>query len=388
MKEVQIPLGDNLQAAATADKAFMLRALELAKRGEGAVNPNPLVGCVLVRNGRIIGEGWHTAFGKPHAEREALADCARRGESARGATAYVTLEPCSHFGKTPPCADALVEAGVARVVVGTLDPNPLVAGRGCACLREAGIRVDCGVLEDACRSINRVFFHFIQYKRPYVVAKYAMTLDGKIATRTGASKWITGAEARQRVHEDRARYAAIMVGVNTVIADDPLLTCRLEASCTFCGTPRNPVRVICDSRLRTPLDARVVESAREVSTLIATCVEDERAHAAYRNRGCEVAVVPSDAQGRVSLEALLDVLGARGIDGVIVEGGSTLLGAAFDAGIVNAVRAYVAPKVFGGAQAPSPVGGLGVSVPADALALGEPRVTQLGRDLLVECEVI
>lgn len=363
------------------DESYMARALELAQRGVGRVNPNPLVGCVIVRDGKVIGEGWHTAFGELHAEREALADCARRQESPRGATAYVTLEPCCHFGKTPPCTEGLIEADVARVVVGTLDANPLVAGKGCEQLRAAGIQVDCGVLQEECEKINRVFFHYIQEKRPYVVAKYAMTLDGKIATRTGASKWITGEAARARVHADRNRFAAVMVGVNTVLADDPLLTCRME------GAVRNPVRIVCDTNLRTPLGARVVSSAHDAPTLIATCVADEARHAPYQERGCEVVVLPQDAASHVDLPALMDALGARGIDGVILEGGATLLGAAFDAGIVSAVQAYVAPKVFGGASAPSPVGGAGVAVPADAVALGEPRVTPLGRDLLIECEV-
>lgn len=420
------------------DEFYMSRALELAERGVGAVNPNPLVGCVLVRDGEVIGEGWHTAFGKLHAEREALADCRARGEDPRGATAYVTLEPCCHFGKTPPCTEGLIEAGVARVVVGAPDPNPQVAGRGCAALREAGIEVTEGVLLDACQAVNQVFFHYITHKRPYVIAKYAMTLDGKIATRTGASKWITGAAARQRVHEDRNRYAAIMVGVGTVLADDPLLTCRLSEqagaaqaragevagagagdsagaggladACELAGAGeresagaqpsagrdaaahprafRNPVRIICDTHLRTPLEAQVVATAHEVPTIIATCEDDPALHAPYLERGCEVLVAPKDAAGRVDLDALMDALGARGVDGVIVEGGASLLGAAFDAHVVSKVQAYVAPKVFGGAGAPSPVGGVGVDAPACAVHLGAPQVAHLGDDLLVECEVL
>lgn len=418
------------------DEDYMKRALDLARRGEGYVNPNPLVGCVIVRDGRIVGEGWHTRCGNLHAEREALADCARRGGSPRGATAYVTLEPCCHWGKTPPCTDALIEAGVARVVVGSSDANPLVAGKGCRILREAGIEVVEGVLSDECRALNKVFFHYIQHKRPYVIAKYAMTLDGKIATRTGASKWITGAAARRRVHEDRARYAGIMVGVGTVLADDPLLTCRLEdaeasdgASGRASGpsatpaphavpasgpsatpvpgtdapTPtlpapacydghvwavRQPVRIVCDTHLRTPLDARLVATAREVPTLIATCVADEAQTSAYRARGCEVVTLPPGEHGHLDLGTLLDALGARGIDGVIVEGGGTLLGALFDAHLVNAVQAYVAPKVFGGASALGPVAGGGVATPSEATVLEGVRVTQLGCDLLVEGEVI
>ena len=240
------------------DEAFMARALALAERGTGWTSPNPLVGAVIVKDGRIIGEGWHTACGQPHAEREALAAC---DEDPAGSTLYVTLEPCCHWGKTPPCTDAILEAGIARVVVGALDPNPLVAGQGCAQLREAGTVVETGVLEEGCRHLNEVFFHFITTGRPLVVLKYAMTLDGKAATRTGASRWITGPEARERVHRDRHRFAAIMVGIGTALADDPALTCRLEG-----GPWRQPLRIVVDSQGRLPLDAFSITRAAWAST--------------------------------------------------------------------------------------------------------------------------
>ena len=227
------------------DTDYMNLALELARRGMGWTSPNPMVGAVLVKNGEIIGQGWHTRYGELHAEREALKNCTG---SPAGATLYVTLEPCCHQGRQPPCTQAILDAGITRVVVGSNDPNPLVAGKGLNILRAHGVQVETGVCKQACDALNQVFFHFITTRRPYVVLKYAMTMDGKIATRTGASKWITGETARKRVHEDRHRYRAILAGVGTVLDDDPLLTCRMEGG-------RNPIRVICDTRLRTPLTA-------------------------------------------------------------------------------------------------------------------------------------
>lgn len=224
------------------DTDYMRLALELAERGRGWTNPNPMVGAVIVKDGRVIGEGYHHRCGALHAEREAFAACR---ESPAGATLYVTLEPCCHHGRQPPCTEAILEAGISRVVVGSGDPNPLVAGKGLDILRAHGAEVETGVLQPECDALNAVFFHYIRTRQPYVVMKYAMTLDGKIATRTGASRWITGEKARERVHQDRRRYAAIMAGVGTVLADDPLLTCRMEGG-------RNPVRVICDTHLRTP----------------------------------------------------------------------------------------------------------------------------------------
>lgn len=360
----------------------MKRAVELAARGRGWVNPNPLVGCVLVRDGCVIGEGWHTAYGRLHAEREALASCERSGESARGATAYVTLEPCCHTGKQPPCCDALIESGISRVVIGSADPNPIVAGRGIEKLLEAGIEVVEGVMRKECDSLNRPFFHFIQTGRPLVIAKYAMTLDGKIATFTGKSKWITGRSAREHAHSDRATYAAIMVGVNTVIADDPMLDAR------YAGTgAHQPTRIICDTRLRTPLKSKLVQTARHIPTVIATCSDDEDATSPYEQAGCSILRVAKALDGRISVVDLLDKLGEVSLDSVIVEGGATLLGSIFDAGCVDRVHAYIAPKVFGGASAPSPVGGMGVKTPAESLRLSNMTVSELGCDILVQGDV-
>ncbi|MGN8889802.1 bifunctional diaminohydroxyphosphoribosylaminopyrimidine deaminase/5-amino-6-(5-phosphoribosylamino)uracil reductase RibD [Dysosmobacter sp. HCP28S3_G4] len=358
------------------DETYMRRAIVLAERGAGWTSPNPMVGAVIVKDGRIIGEGWHRRYGEAHAERNALQSCT---ESPVGAVLYVTLEPCCHHGKQPPCTDAILEAGIRRVAVGSGDPNPLVVGKGVELLRSHGVTVDTGVLKEECDALNPVFFHFIQTKRPYVVIKYAMTMDGKIATRTGDSQWITGEAARQRVHQDRHRYSAIMAGVGTVLADDPLLTCRMEGG-------KNPVRIICDSHLRTPPDSRVVRTAREVPTILAAAAPPPECRKALEDAGCQVWDLPGP-EGRVDLNALMDRLGARGIDSVLLEGGGELNWAALHSGIVQKVQAYIAPKLFGGTAAKSPIAGLGVETPAQAVRLVRTTVTQIGEDFLLESQV-
>ena len=394
-------------ALGAADARFMRRAIELAWRGWGWTNPNPLVGCVLVRDGRIIGEGWHEKCGQAHAERNALADCARRaaeepaGERcadtapnadparghARGATAYVTLEPCCHTGKQPPCTEALIAAGVARVVVGSRDPNPLVAGKGSAKLREAGIRVDEDALRAECDELNPIFFRFISRKTPYVVAKWAISADGKIACASGDARWVSGPESRRDTHELRHRLAAIAVGIDTVLADDPLLTCRRQ------DEPGNqPLRVVLDSRLRIPEDCVLVRSCAqgEAPLAVATCasVDDPATNAGAKAqrlhaRGVEVLHVPQDAVGHVAVRPLLRALGEKGIDSLLVEGGSGIHGAFFDEGAVDEVVVYLAPKVVGGADAPGPVAGAGAAKMAEATALGRPRAHALGGDLKI-----
>lgn len=394
-------------ALGAADARFMRRAIELAWRGWGWTNPNPLVGCVLVRDGRIIGEGWHEKCGQAHAERNALADCARRaaeepaGERcadtapnadparghARGATAYVTLEPCCHTGKQPPCTEALIAAGVARVVVGSRDPNPLVAGKGSAKLREAGIRVDEDALRAECDELNPIFFRFISRKTPYVVAKWAMSADGKIACASGDARWVSGPESRRDTHELRHRLAAIAVGIDTVLADDPLLTCRRQ------DEPGNqPLRVVLDSRLRIPEDCALVRSCAqgEAPLAVATCasVDDPATDAGAKAQrlhalGVEVLHVPQDAVGHVAVRPLLRALGEKGIDSLLVEGGSGIHGTFFDEGAVDEVVVYLAPKVVGGADAPGPVAGAGTAKMAEATALGRPRAHALGGDLKI-----
>lgn len=359
------------------DENYMKLALALARNGIGRVNPNPMVGAVIVQNGKIIGQGWHHEYGDLHAERNAITSCK---ESMKGATLYVTLEPCCHMGKTPPCTEAIISSGIGRVVIGSTDSNPRVSGCGIQILRNHGIKVTEGILKGRCDKLNEVFFHFIQTQTPYVIMKYAMTLDGKIATSTGQSRWITGAEARRRVHEDRNSYAGIMVGVGTILADNPLLTCRLPNG-------RHPIRIICDTHLRTPLDSQVVQTAHGVKTIIATSCEDVGCYQRYKEMGCEIQWVPK-AGDHLDLKVLMTRLGSKNIDSLLLEGGSTLNGSALTAGIVNKVQAYIAPKLFGGSDAKSPIEGIGIKETHDAYQLTEPTITRLGHDLLLESEVI
>ena len=387
------------------DRDYMLRAIELAKKGLGWTNPNPLVGAVIVKGGRIIGEGYHERCGELHAERNAIASLT---ESAAGATLYVTLEPCCHYGKTPPCTEAILEQKIARVVVGSMDPNPLVAGKGAAILRKAGVQVEEDFMRGECDELNPVFFHYITKKTPYVVMKYAMTADGKIAARTGDSKWITGEAARQRVQEMRHQYMGIMAGIGTVLADDPMLNVRIPGK-------KSPVRIICDSRLRIPLDCRIVKTAKEYRTVVAyagensdggkkldvnvdraknggiriqngSLAENERKLEQLCAAGVETVSVP-DAHGRVDLKKLMEYLGRQGIDSVILEGGGTLNDAALSAGIINEICAFIAPKIFGGAGAKTPVSGTGVAHPPEAVMLELKNVEKIGDDLMLRYSV-
>lgn len=359
------------------DTQYMRMALEYAKKGMGFVNPNPMVGAVLVKDGRIIGQGYHEKYGSPHAERNAIDSCLT---SPEGAVLYVTLEPCCHFGNTPPCIEIIMQSGIKRVVVGTRDPNPLVAGKGMEVLRQNGVEVIAGILEKECRELNEVFFYYIQSNRPFVIMKYAMTMDGKSASCSGKSKWITSEPARERVHQDRHRYSAIMAGVGTVLADNPLLTCRIEKG-------KNPIRIICDTHLRTPLDSNIVESAKEVPTIIATSCKDEKRYRLYRDSACDILVL-SKENGHVDLNELMSELGKRKIDSVYLEGGGTLNWSALQSGIVNKVHAYIAPKLLGGAEAISPVTGSGIDEPDHGFFLSGSKITLLGEDILIESEVV
>ncbi|MDD5946137.1 MAG: bifunctional diaminohydroxyphosphoribosylaminopyrimidine deaminase/5-amino-6-(5-phosphoribosylamino)uracil reductase RibD [Clostridia bacterium] len=358
------------------DNDYMRIAIEEAKKGMGYTSPNPMVGAVIVKDGRILNKDYHHKCGEFHAERNALLNCP---EDPSGADIYVTLEPCCHFGKTPPCTDIIIEKGIKRVFIGSSDPNPLVAGKGEEILRSHGIEVVSGVLKDECDEMNEPFFHFITTKTPYVVMKYAMTADGKIATRTGASKWITGEEARYDVQKTRHRYTGIMVGIGTVLADDPMLTCRITGG-------KNPVRIICDSKLRTPLDSNIVKTAAEVQTIIATVCTDESKCADYESRGVKI-IRTSKKDGHVNLNELMTILGEMKIDSILLEGGGQLNYSALEAGIVNKVQCYIAPKIFGGSTAKSPVGGEGVKLPENAFMLGEPKISSFGEDILIEWKV-
>lgn len=357
------------------DEMYMRRAIELAERGRGWTNPNPVVGAVVVKEGAIIGEGYHEKYGELHAERNALADCRKRGNNAQGATIYVTLEPCCHYGKTPPCTQAIIEAGIKRVVIGAVDTNPLVGGMGIAQLREQKIIVQEGVLREECEQQNRIFFHWMQQKTPYVVMKYAMTLDGKIAAAGGRSKWITGEAARMRVHRMRHELMGIMVGVGTVLCDNPGLDCRIP------GT-KNPIRIICDTTLRTPLEAKVVTTACKQRTILVTCCSSREKIVLYEERGCEVLIVKEEG-GHVSLCELMKRLGELGIDSILLEGGAKLNWSAIESGIVNEVHAYIAPKLLGGETAKSPITGAGILDPNLGIVLKNKKIEAVGEDILV-----
>lgn len=365
------------------DEFYMRRAIELAKKGRGWTNPNPMVGAVIVKDGKIIGEGYHEKCGQLHAERNAIAALT---ESAEGATLYVTLEPCCHYGKTPPCTEAILEQKIARVVIGSRDPNPKVSGKGAKILREAGIQVEEDFLREECDALNPVFFHYITTGLPYVVMKYAMTADGKIATKTGASKWISGEAARQMVHEMRHDYMGIMAGIGTVLADDPMLNVRLEGK-------KSPVRIICDSMLRISLDSKICQTAKEYRTIVAFA--EEKGSAIYldkkkrelENLGVELLKVPSE-KGELNLRILMKELGELGIDSILLEGGGTLNEDALQSGIVHEVKAFIAPKIFGGRGGKTPVEGLGVEMVEEAVRLQLMKISQVGEDILAEYRVV
>ena len=370
------------------EEKYMRRAIELAKKGSGHVNPNPLVGAVIVRDGEIIGEGYHECYGQLHAERNAIANAKKRGNSLEGSTIYVTLEPCCHYGKTPPCTEAIIEEKIARVVVGSDDPNPLVSGKGFQMLREKGIEVIPHFLKEECDAMNHVFFHYIRTGTPYVAMKYAMTMDGKIACYTGDSKWVTGEESRAHVQTLRNHYKGIMAGIGTVLADDPMLNCSIEGG-------RDPIRIIADSHLRIPMDSQLVRTAGQ-QPLIVACLPDadEEKAAQLQEKGVEVLRIPGvttaditeEQKEVISLPVLMKELGARKIDGILLEGGGQLNESALQAGIVDRIYCYIAPKIFGGAQAKTPVEGQGLTRAADAWQFNRIGMQEFGQDILLEYE--
>lgn len=355
------------------DESVMSRALALAERGRGHVEPNPMVGAVLVRDGGIIGEGWHQRFGDPHAEVNALAAA---GAAARGATLYVTLEPCCHHGKTPPCTDAIIRAGVARVVAAMADPFPQVAGRGLAALRQAGIEVVAGVGETAARELNAPYVKLHATGQPYVIAKWAMTLDGRIATRKGDARWVSGEAARQRVHQLRGRVDAILIGIGTALADDPWLTARPPG-------PRTATRVVLDTRLRLPLASQLVQTARAAPLLVVHAEGvDGGARRALEADGCECLALPV-ANNQLLLTALLAEMGRRRWTNLLIEGGAGILGSFLDAGAIDEVWIFVAPKLIGGAAAKPVMAGKGVAAMAQAIPVRSWSVEAVGEDLLL-----
>lgn len=384
------------------DEYYMNLALSLAMKGVGHVNPNPLVGAIIVNEGKIIGSGYHEKYGSLHAERNALKNCSA---SCKNSVLYVTLEPCCHQGKQPPCCNAIIDAGISRVVIGSSDPNPLVQGKGVEMLRNHGIDVTEGILKKECDEINKIFFHFITTKIPYVTMKYAMTFDGKISYAPGKKCRISCEKSQRRVHKMRNRYASVMVGAGTVIADNPKLTCRIKGG-------RNPIRIVCDSNLRIPLDSYVVKTALSAErkddsarTIIATCCTDKDKQRPFIDAGCEIVEMKRDKNLKVDIPMLMKKLGEMNIDSVLLEGGSELNGAAIRSGIVNHICCFCAPKIFGGSVSskyadkistgnslnkiivPTPVGGQSLLSPSDAVRLCNTNVSMCGSDVLIEADV-
>ncbi|MCM3513467.1 bifunctional diaminohydroxyphosphoribosylaminopyrimidine deaminase/5-amino-6-(5-phosphoribosylamino)uracil reductase RibD [Carnobacterium inhibens] len=360
------------------DEVYMRMALDLARKGKGWTTPNPLVGAVIVKDGRVIGQGYHQKYGQPHAEVNAIASAK---EDVTVATVYVTLEPCSHFGKTPPCSDLLIDKNIKRVVVGMLDPNPLVAGKGIERLRNNGIEVVTGVLEEESQKLNEIFIKYIITKRPFVIMKNAMSLDGKIATVTGESQWISGESSRKQVHTLRHELAGIMVGIETIIKDDPQLTSRTLNS-------RNPIRIVVDSQLRIPLVSKVLTQQDEAKTIVATTKRANKEKLeTLKQMGIEV-IMTKEKYERVDLQELMKVLGAKEIDSILLEGGATLNFSALEEGIVDKIQSYIAPKIIGGKEAKTAVEGAGVQSLKNAYQIDRMTAVMVGEDLFVEGYIV
>lgn len=355
----------------SSDIKYMKRALALARKGIGKTSPNPAVGCVIVKNDKIVGEGWHKRAGGHHAEVHALQ---MAGDAARDADVYVTLEPCSHTGKTPPCCEALIRAGVRRVVAGMCDPNPRVNGNGLKALEQAGIQTSCGVLEDECRTINRPFIKHVTTGLPYVTFKFAMTLDGKIATVTGESRWISGEKSRIQVHKMRAENDAIMVGVDTIIADNPQLNVRHVKG-------RDPVRIIVDTRLRTPESVGVLEGDSAYDTIIATTESNPKVHLRYTTQGATI-VVCEELDGHVSMADLLKKLGDMGIQSILLEGGSRLAGDMLRHSLIDEFVIFIAPKIIG-SDGFAPITLLGITSMDNAVKLKFGHMATSGQDIVI-----
>lgn len=355
------------------DEKYMRLAMQLAGNAIGRTSPNPLVGAVIVKDNRVVGCGWHRKAGTPHAEVHALNQA---GELAQGADVYVTLEPCAHYGKTPPCAKALVEAKVKNVYGGLLDVNPKVAGKGFKILEDAGIHVEYGFLQDELRKQNEVFFKWIEHKKPFIVLKAAMTLDGKIATATGQSKWITNETSRAYGYKLRDIYDGIMVGINTVIEDNPMLTARVDGG-------KNPIRIVVDSSLKIDINANVVQD-KSAKTIIATTDKANKDKILkLQAQDVDVIVVDKDENDKVDIEKLLDILGQQNICSILVEGGATLSGSFVAKKLVDKVYFFIAPKIIGGKEAKTPVAGTGILNLQEALALKDIQIEKLEEDILI-----
>lgn len=361
-----------------SDEYYIKLALELAERAKGRTSPNPMVGAVIVRDGKIVGTGYHQKAGTPHAEIHALMEA---GEMAEGATMYVNLEPCSHHGRTGPCTDAIIKSGISKVVCSMLDPNPKVNGRGKKILEEHGIKVNVGILEKEAQELNRFFIKYITTGRPYVIIKVAMSLDGKIATSTGNSKWISSEESRLLVHKLRDEVDAILVGVNTIIRDDPSLTTRLPNS-----SGKDPIRIIVDSKARTPLNAKVLHQSSDAKTIIA--VTDQLSEGDVKHiRPYADVIFAKSKDGKVDLEDLMKKLGQMEITSVMIEGGAEINWSAVESGIVDEVMFFIAPKLIGGANAKGPIGGQGFQTIEESIKLRDIVVTRVGQDILVRGKI-
>ena len=351
----------------------MEKALELAAMGIGKVNPNPLVGAVIVKNGEIIGEGYHECYGEAHAERNAVKNAV---EPVEGSTIYVTLEPCAHYGKTPPCVDLIIEKKFKRVVIGMLDPNEKVSGKSIEKLKKHGIEVLVGVKEEECKKMNEIFIKYITSKIPFVVLKSGISLDGKIATYSGESKWITSEESREDAQNLRNRSSSIMVGVNTVVADDPELTCRINSE-------KKLIRIVLDSNLSIPLDSKLVKNKDKLTIVATTLNSNEEKKKSLRDLGVKVIEV-SEKNNRVNLKELVKILGQEGIDSILIEGGGTLNFSALEENIVDKAIFYIAPKILGGENSKSCIAGIGFSKLDDAVNLKNLSYRKIGEDLVVE----
>ncbi len=361
-----------------AHTVFMQRALDLAKRATGRTSPNPLVGAVIVKNGQVIGEGYHQKAGTPHAEVHALNAA---GENAKGATIYVTLEPCCHWGRTPPCTDALISAGIAEVYIAEVDPNWKVAGKGVRQLEEAGLQVHIGLCEQEAADLNEIYRKYIQTGMPFVILKTAMSLDGKIATASGESQWITSEASRQHGHQIRDLVDAILVGRGTVERDDPLLTTRLQDR-----HGQDAIRVVLDSHARIPTDARIFNPESDAGVVIVVTPSAPAENVAgLQKAGAEVITVPAADRNRVCFKRLMEILGRREITSVLIEGGGEINASAVTAGIVDKVMCFIAPKIIGGREAPGPIGGDGFPNLSDVPQLQRLRITPMSdADFLIE----
>lgn len=369
------------------DTSYMEEALRLAEKARGRTSPNPMVGAVIVKDGHVIGKGYHTKAGSPHAEIEALNDAV---EDPQGSILYVTLEPCCMYGKTPPCTDAIIRAGIRRVVAAMIDPDPRVKGKGCEQLRNAGIDVDVGILENQARRLNEAFITHKITGFPFVISKFAMSLDGKIATKIGDSKYITNEASRAYVHALRNQVDAIMVGIGTVLADDPLLTTRLKGlRATSEDAGHNPHRIILDTHLSIPLTANVVRDVSEAKTTIFTGEGiDQDKVTRLRERGVEIQSVEYDDYGKLNLKQILEVLGKHDVVSVLLEGGAEINGTAFIHHLVDKVLVFIAPLIIGGKDARSAIEGSGIETLSDAVRLSEITTQRFGDDMLIEGYVV